>query len=159
MKRIGEWWDGIKINGIGGGYQVEQSVIGMGNGGLLGTGYGNGVQKYQWLPEIHTDFIFASIGEELGFIGLFLIIIAFIIIFVAGINFVMKKKNEFGKLVAFGIVIMITVQALINMYVATGLFPTKGMPLPFISFGGSAIIGIMVSCGVLLNIIKEDETE
>ena len=71
----------------------------------------------------------------------------------------MKKKNEFGKLVAFGIVIMITVQALINMYVATGLFPTKGMPLPFVSFGGSAIIGIMVSCGVLLNIIKEDETE
>mgnify|MGYP003584341874 CR=1 FL=1 len=141
------------------GYQLKQSVLALGSGGFFGEGYGNGKQKYYYLPEPHTDFIFASIGEELGFIGLFLIIIAFIIIFVAGINFVMKKKNEFGKLVAFGIVIMITVQALINMYVATGLFPTKGMPLPFISFGGSAIIGIMVSCGVLLNIIKEDETE
>ncbi len=159
MKRIGEWWDGIKINGIGGGYQVEQSVIGMGNGGLLGTGYGNGVQKYQWLPEIHTDFIFASIGEEWGFLACCLILFAFILMFTSGITMAIKIKDSFPKYVTIGIISYIVAQAIMNLYVITGIVPVKGIPLPFISYGRSSLISLSICIGLLFNILRFAELE
>ena len=159
MKRIGEWWDGVKINGIGGGYQVEQSVIGMGNGGLLGTGYGNGVQKYQWLPEIHTDFIFASIGEEWGFLACCLILFAFILMFTSGITMAIKIKDSFPKYVTIGIISYIVAQAIMNLYVITGIVPVKGIPLPFISYGRSSLISLSICIGLLFNILRFAELE
>ncbi len=159
MKRIGEWWDGVKINGIGGGYQVEQSVIGMGNGGWLGTGYGNGVQKYQWLPEIHTDFIFASIGEEWGFLACCLILFAFILMFTSGITMAIKIKDSFPKYVTVGIISYIIFQAIMNLYVVTGIVPVKGIPLPFISYGRSSLISLSICIGLLFNILRFAEFE
>lgn len=159
LKRIGEWWDGIKLNGIGGGYQTEQSVIGMGNGGLLGTGYGNGVQKYQWLPEIHTDFIFASIGEEWGFLACCLILSAFILLFSSGITMAIRIKDSFPKYVTVGIVSYIIAQAIMNLYVVTGIVPVKGIPLPFISYGRSSLISLSICMGLLFNILRYAEIE
>ena len=154
MRRINEWLDGIKSSGIGGGYQVEQSVIGMGNGGILGTGYGNGIQKYQWLPEIHTDFIFASIGEEWGFIASCLIIFSFILILTTGTTMAIKVKDSFPKYIIIGVVYYIIAQTLMNLYVVTGLMPAKGIPLPFISYGRSSLISLSICMGLLFNILR-----
>jgi len=159
LRRIGEWWDGIKLNGIGGGYQVEQSVIGMGNGGWLGVGYGNGIQKYQWLPEIHTDFIFASIGEEWGFLASCLILLAFILLFTSGIAVAIRIKDSFPKYVVVGIISYIICQAIMNLYVITGLVPVKGIPLPFISYGRSSLISLCICMGLLFNILRFAEFE
>jgi cell division protein FtsW len=150
------------LSGMSGGemgHQLEQSVLGMGNGGFFGLGYGNGIQKYYYLPEPHTDFIFSVIGEEGGFIMSVIIVILFFILTKIGISVAMKKKDYLGKLLAFGITTMFAVQAVINLYVVTGMAPTKGMPMPFISFGGSALITTMVASGILLNIMKEVEKE
>lgn len=159
FKRIFEWLDGLKASGIGGGYQVEQSVIGIGNGGLLGTGYGNGIQKYQWLPEIHTDFIFASIGEEWGFLASCLIIFAFIVILTTGITMAIKIKDSFPKYVTIGIIFYIIAQAIMNLYVVTGLMPVTGIPLPFISYGRSSLISLSFCIGLLFNILRYAELE
>ena len=159
FKRLGEWLDGIKTNGIGGGYQVEQSVIGIGNGGLLGTGYGNGIQKYQWLPEIHTDFIFASIGEEWGFLVCCLIIMAFILIVTTGTTMAIKLKDSFPKYLTIGIIYYIIVQALMNMFVVTGLMPVTGIPLPLLSYGRSSLISLSFCIGLLFNILRYAEFE
>lgn len=159
FRRIGDWLEGLATNGIGGGYQVEQSVIGIGNGGLLGTGYGNGVQKYQWLPEIHTDFIFASIGEEWGFLASCIIIFAFILILTSGINMAIKIKDSFPKYVTIGITFYIITQALMNMYVVTGLMPVTGIPLPLLSYGRSSLISLSICIGLLFNILRFAEFE
>lgn len=150
------------INGMFGGdmgHQLKQSVLGMGNGGFFGLGYGNGIQKYYYLPEPHTDFIFSVIGEEGGFVMSVIIVILFFILTKMGIYTALKKKDYFGKMLAFGITMMFAVQAIINLYVVTGMAPTKGMPMPFISFGGSALITAMIASGILLNIMKEVEEE
>lgn len=159
LKRIGEWVGGLMTNGIGGGYQVEQSVIGLGNGGLLGTGYGNGIQKYQWLPEIHTDFIFASIGEEWGFLATVFIILAFVSILVAGIRIAIRLKDNFAKYLVVGIIFYIIAQALMNMWVVTGLMPVTGIPLPLISYGRSSLISISICIGILFNVLRYAEFE
>ena len=159
FKRIGEWLEGLKFNGIGGGYQVEQSVIGIGNGGLLGTGYGNGFQKYQWLPEIHTDFIFASIAEEWGFLASCLIIIAFITILFTGLSMATKIKDNFPKYVTVGIIFYIIAQALMNLYVVTGMMPVTGIPLPLLSYGRSSLISLSICIGLLFNILRYAEFE
>lgn len=159
LKRIGEWWDGMVTNGIGGGYQTEQSIIGMGNGGLLGTGYGNGIQKYQWLPEIHTDFIFASIGEEWGFLASCLILFAFLLLFTSGVKMAIRIKDSFPKYVTVGIISYIIFQAIMNLYVVTGLVPVKGIPLPFISYGRSSLISLSICMGLLFNILRFAEFE
>lgn len=159
MKRIMAFFSSGNDEASSAIYQLQQSIIALGSGGLFGSGYGNGKQKYYYLPEPHTDFIFASLGEEIGFIGLFLVAVAFITIFSIGMSVAMKKRDNFAKILVYGLTMLITTQALINMCVAIGLFPTKGMALPFLSFGGSAIIGTMMSCGIILNIIKEVEEE
>ncbi|MBN1383261.1 MAG: putative lipid II flippase FtsW [Elusimicrobia bacterium] len=139
----------------GSGYQLVQSMIAMGSGGIFGKGLGSSKIKMLFLPSPHTDFIFPIIGEEGGLIGTMTVLILFIILFYYGMKVALNAKDLFGSILAFGIIIMITMQALFNMSVSVGLLPTKGLPLPFISFGGSSIFMMMTSIGILLNIGKQ----
>ncbi len=143
------------INGgdlLGDGFQIRQSLIAIGAGGLTGKGIGQGIQKLFYIPEIHTDFIFAVIGEELGFLGTTFILILFALLAWRGIKIAMRAPDAFGQNLAIGITAMISVYTAINIGVVLKLIPTTGIPLPFISFGGSALLITMVSCGILLNI-------
>lgn len=138
----------------GSGFQLIQSLIALGSGGLKGQGLGEGKQKLAFLPEIHTDFIFAHIGEEMGFLGATAVIILFLIFTLRGFSIASKQQEPFYYLLASGITIMISIQALINFSVVTGLAPTKGLPLPFISYGGSSLVVSLASVGVLLNLSR-----
>lgn len=153
-QRIKEYLAGMQRNWYGGGYQVEQSIIGLGNGGLFGVGYGNGVRKYNWLPEVHTDFIFSSLGEELGYINVLIIICAYIVILGVGISMAIKLKDTLSKFLTVGFIFLIISQALMNLYVVSGLMPVTGIPLPFISYGRSSLITLSVAIAILLNINK-----
>jgi cell division protein FtsW len=133
-------------------YQLQQAIIGFGNGGFFGIGPGNSLQREFFLPEAYGDFVFSIIGEEYGFIGTFFTIVLFIIIMVRGYKVAKKIKDDFGKYLAFGITTLISFYAVINMSVACGLIPTTGVPIPFISYGGSALIINSIAIGVLLNI-------
>lgn len=139
---------------LGVGYQVSQSFIALGSGGIFGHGLGNGRQKLMYLPASHTDFIFAIIGEELGFLGTVTVVILFICLLWQGIKIARFARDTFGYYLAIGITLLITIQALLNMGVVSGLFPNKGTPLPFISFGGTSLIVNLFSIGILLNIGK-----
>jgi len=134
------------------GFQIIQSWFALGRGGLLGLGLGNGKQKLFYLPEPHTDFIFAVIGEELGYLGLFLVVLCFAIFLWRGLRVAMKVEDLYGSYLAAGFSLLIGVQALINIGVVIGALPTKGLPLPFISVGGSSMVVSMVSAGILLNV-------
>jgi len=140
----------------GNGFQLVQSFIALGSGGLTGVGLGSSKQKLAYLPESHTDFIFSIIGEEFGFIGLLVIMTLFVVLFIKGISIAYKAKDSFVYYLATGLSLMIALQALINFAVTTGLLPTKGLPLPFISYGGSALLVNLVAVGILLNISKGD---
>ncbi len=141
----------------GSGFQLIQSLIALGSGGFTGVGLGDGKQKLSFLPEIHTDFIFSLIGEELGFIGTVVVISMFIIIFIRGISISGRASTGFGYYLSYGLTIMIVLQALINFAVTTGVVPTKGLPLPFISYGGSSLLVNMVAIGILLNISRGED--
>lgn len=132
--------------------QVIQAKVGLGSGGLYGLGIGNSKQSNLFLPESYGDFIFAVLGEETGFIGSILVLIIYLIIFAAGIMVAQNAKDKFGQLLAFGISISFFISALINAGVATGSVPTTGLPLPFISYGGTSIIILSISIGILINI-------
>ena len=136
----------------GSGFQLVQSFIALGSGGLKGVGLGEGKQKLSFLPEVHTDFIYSLIGEEVGFIGAVFVIFLFIGLFARGIIIAKKTNNQFLYYLSFGISIMIATQAIINFAVVTGMVPTKGLPLPFISYGGSSLIVNMTAIGLLLNV-------
>ncbi|MBO8163189.1 MAG: putative lipid II flippase FtsW [Brevibacillus sp.] len=138
-----------------GGWQLSQSYYALARGGLSGTGFGQGIQKYLYLPEAHTDFIFAVIGEELGFIGTTIFLLVYLSFLLRGLYICLKSKDTFAKLTAIGIVTMIGLQALINMGGATGSIPITGVPLPFISYGGSSLLVCMVGTGILLSISRE----
>lgn len=133
-------------------YQTTMSLKAFINGGLFGKGLGKGILKLEYLPESHTDFIFSIIGEETGFIGVFLIIVLFMIILIRGFKIAETAKDKFGSLLAFGIISIIAIHIVINMGVALSLLPPKGLPLPFISYGGTFLIMNMAGIGVLLNI-------
>ena len=135
-------------------YHVTQSKFAFMAGKILGVGIGNSIQKHLYLPEAHTDFILAIIGEELGFIATFSVILLFVIILICGIAISNKAPDLFGRYVAFGITFMITIQAAINIGVVTGCFPTKGLPLPFISYGGSSLVSSFAAIAILMNIAK-----
>lgn len=132
--------------------QVNQALLALGSGGIIGQGIGNSKQSNLFLPEAYGDFIFAIIGEELGFIGSFAVLIGYFSIFFAGIIIAKKARDTFGQLLAFGISFSIILNALINVAVTTGIFPTTGVPLPFISYGGTSIIVTCISIGILVNI-------
>jgi cell division protein FtsW len=135
-------------------YHINQILIALGSGGLLGVGLGHSRQKYQYLPEVTTDSIFAIIGEELGFIGSTLIIVAFMTIIWRGFEIIKNCDEPFGKLLATGIVSIISVQAFLNLMSMVSLIPLTGVPLPFISYGGSSLTMLLVEVGILLNISK-----
>jgi cell division protein FtsW len=134
------------------GLQQWQALIAIGSGGVEGLGLGNGRQKMLYLPEAHTDFIFPMIGEELGLVFTLLIVASYLVICVCGFLVAMNAKDRFGMLLAFGFVVMILLQAAVNIGMTTSLLPNKGMPLPFISFGGSNLMICLFMIGVLINI-------
>jgi cell division protein FtsW len=137
------------------GFQMIQSFLALGGGGPVGMGLGEGRQKLFFLPYPHTDFIFAVIGEELGFVGTMVVLGLFVALAWRGIRISLKAPDLFGRHLAFGLTMMIVVQALINMAVVTGLLPTKGLTLPFLSYGGSSLVVNMAAVGVLWNISRE----
>ncbi len=137
---------------LGDGFQIIQSLISVGTGGVFGRGLMGGVQKLFYLPEAHTDFIFAVIGEELGLVGTTVILAAFCVIAWRGLTITAHAEDAFGAFVALGLTTMIAAQAFVNMSVVLGLVPTKGIPLPLVSNGGSSLVITLVGVGVLLNI-------
>lgn len=143
---------------LGDGYQVVQSLIAIGSGGIFGRGLMNSVAKRSFLPEPHTDFIAAVIGEEIGLIGITLLVVAFLIIAWRGLRAAVLAPDRFGTLLGIGLTTMIAVQAFINLSVVTGLFPNKGMPLPFVSNGGSSLVINLIGMGILLNISQQAST-
>src|SRR5688572_10486286 len=146
------WYPDMDPSGIN--FQLNQALIAVGSGGPGGRGFMAGVQKLFYLPEPHTDFIYAVIGEELGLIGTTVILILFCIIAMRGIRAAMLAPDRYGALMATGLTAMIAVQAFVNMSVVLGLVPTKGIPLPFVSNGGSSMVVSLAAMGILLNITQ-----
>jgi cell division protein FtsW len=144
---------------LGDGFQSIQSLIAVGAGGVFGRGLMQGVQKLFYLPEPHTDFIFAVIGEEMGLIGTTVVLMCFCVIAWRGIRTAMLAPDSFGSFLALGLTMMIVVTAFVNMSVVLGLLPTKGLPLPLVSFGGSSLLINLLGLGVLLNISQHASTE
>jgi cell division protein FtsW len=140
---------------LGCGYQVLQSEIAVGSGGVLGRGLMEGVQKLFYLPEAHTDFIYAVIGEEFGLIGTTLILLCFVVIGWRGARTALRAPDRFGTLLAIGLTMMVALQAFVNISVVLGLLPTKGIPLPLVSNGGSSLMVNLVAVGVLLNVSQQ----
>jgi cell division protein FtsW len=139
---------------LGCGFQLVQSFIALGSGGITGVGIGSSMQKLAYLPESHTDFIFSIIGEEFGFLGVLTIVLLFLAIFVKGVAVAGRSKEPFVYYLATGLTLMISLQALMNFAVVIGLVPTKGLPLPFISYGGSSLLVNLAAVGMLLAISK-----
>ena len=139
------------------GYQIIQSYLAFFSGGFLGQGLGEGRSKLFYLPEAHTDFIYASLAEELGFIGAFIVLLTFVYIIYVGIRIALRAPTSYLFCLATGITGMIGIEALMNIAVVTGLLPTKGLPLPFMSYGGTALIINMIGIGILLNISQNCE--
>jgi cell division protein FtsW len=137
---------------LGGGFQIIQSYLAIGAGGWQGRGLGESRQKLFYLPEPHTDFIFAVIGEELGLVGALAVIALFVLLIWRGLRVGLHAPEPFGAYLALGLTVMLATQTLVNLGVVTGVLPTKGLPLPLISFGGSALLTTMLAIGVLLNI-------
>lgn len=137
---------------LGRAYHINQVLIALGSGGLFGLGLGESRQKYEYLPEVTTDSIFAVIGEELGFIGALVLILAFLVVIYRGFKIAQKAPDRFGQILAGGIISWLAIQAFINLASMTALFPLTGVPLPFISYGGSSLVMAMVGVALLLNI-------
>ncbi len=149
-------WLHPEADPLGAGYNIIQSLVAFASGGLYGVGYGSSKQKLAWLPEAHTDFIFAVIGEEHGFIGCLLIICLFWTILQRGFTIAAKCQDMYGKLLALGLTFSICFQGFLNMWVASSFVPATGVPMPFISYGGSSIMVSLWMIGILLNISKDN---
>lgn len=135
-------------------FQVNQSLIAVGAGGTTGVGLGESSQKLFFLPAAHTDFIFAVIGEELGFIGCMLVVAAFLVLLWRGMRAAMRAPDPFGSYLVAGITVSLVLQAFVNMCVVLGMLPTKGLPLPFISYGGSSMMISLAAAGLALNVTQ-----
>ncbi len=140
---------------LGRGFQIIQSLISVGGGGIAGLGFMEGKQKLFYLPEAHTDFIFAVIGEELGMFGTCGVLALFTIFMWRGLRASMRAPDLFGFYLALGITMMVSMQAYINMSVVLALLPTKGIPLPFLSYGGSSFVVMLAAVGILLNVSQQ----
>ena len=151
-----ETWLHPEADPLGAGYNIIQSLVAFASGGLYGVGYGSSKQKLAWLPEAHTDFIYAVIGEEHGFIGCLLIICLFWTILQRGFLIAVKCQDMYGKLLALGLTFSICFQGFLNMWVASSFVPATGVPMPFISYGGSSIMVSLWMIGILLNISKDN---
>ncbi len=139
----------------GAGFHINQSLIAVGTGGISGRGYMEGVQKLFFLPEAHTDFIYANIAEELGLVGAMTILLLFVVLGIRGMRAALRSRDPFARLAAFGITATIILQAFFNISVVLSLLPTKGIPLPFISSGGTSLFFMLASVGILLNLTRE----
>jgi cell division protein FtsW len=148
-------WQDVKNTG----YQLAQSLIALGSGGWTGVGLGASRQKWAYVPNAHTDFIFSILGEELGLIGEIVVLAAFGVLLFAGIRIAATAKDVFGRLLAAGIVCWFGLQALINLGAVTGLLPITGVPLPFLSYGGSSLVVSLAGVGILLNIASASQRE
>lgn len=157
LKRLTSFFDPFQ-DPLGDGYQVIQSLLALGSGGLFGLGLGKSIQKTLYLPEPQNDFIFAIIGEELGFIGCLILIACYILLIWRGVHIALNAADMFGTLLASGIVIMLALQVILNIAVVTSSMPPTGITLPFISYGGNALMLFMGSMGILLNISRHSAT-
>jgi cell division protein FtsW len=153
MRRIFSWWD-LEDHKEGVGYQAYEAMIALGSGGWTGLGLGNGRQKLGFVPEHHTDFIFSIIGEELGLVATLLVVLAFVVIVCCGIYIALHARETFGTMLATGVTLLIGVQAAINIGVVTSALPNKGLPLPFISYGGSNLLAMLTCVGILLSVAR-----
>ena len=142
----------------GDGFQIIQSLLAVGSGGLLGRGLMSGVQKLYYLPEPHTDFIYAVIGEELGLVGTASVLLAYVVLFLRGLKIAGRAPDRFGFLLAAGLTVSLAVYVGMNISVVTGIIPTTGLPLPFLSYGGSALVVNLGVVGVLLNVASQTKT-
>ena len=156
--RIKTWLDPFKYP-TDEGWQIIQSLYAIGSGGLFGVGLGESKQKYLYLPEPQNDFIFAVLAEELGFFGCMVVIVLFAIFIWRGIVIALNARDNFGTLIAIGIVTLIGLQAIINIAVVTGTIPVTGMPLPFFSYGGTAILTNLCAVGILLNVSRSSKIQ
>ena len=152
--RISAFWNPY-ADPLGKGFHILQSYIAVGTGGITGVGLMEGKQKLFFLPEPQTDFIFAVVGEELGLLGAMAVVVVFAIILLRGLRASAACQDNFGRFLAIGLTVMIVGQALVNMSVVLGLLPTKGIPLPFVSYGGSSLFVNLVAVGILLNISQQ----
>ena len=157
-RRLLAFWDPW-ADPLGDGFQIIQSLVAVGTGGVFGRGLMGGVQKLFYLPEPHTDFIYAVISEELGLIGATIILLCFCVIAWRGLRIAARAEDTFGSFVALGLTTMIAAQAFVNISVVLGLMPTKGIPLPLVSFGGSSLLINLLGMGVLLNISQHQTKE
>jgi cell division protein FtsW len=154
MKRIFAWLY-LEENKSGVGYQAYQAMLALGSGGWFGLGLGNGRQKLGFVPEHHTDFILSIIGEELGLVATVLVVLAFVLIIVCGIYIALHARDNFGLMLGCGITFLIGFQAFINIGVVTSALPNKGLPLPFISYGGSNLLMMLTCIGGLLSVARQ----
>ena len=143
-----------QANGLTSGYQIQQSLIAIGSGGLTGRGFGQSIQKFNFLPEPIGDSIFAVAGEEFGFLGTLTIVFLFVVFAIRGLIIASRTDDMFGRLLIIGIVILITAQAFLNMGAMLGIFPLTGNPLPFVSHGGTALFFTLAEVGIILNISR-----
>lgn len=158
MRRVLTYLEPFDVKNFrGAGWQLSQSLISVGTGGVTGVGLGEGPQKYQFLSEGHTDFIYAGICEEMGMVGGIVVFLVYALFMIQGIRVATKAPDMYGSLIAIGITIMIGFQAFVNMYVVVGLLPTKGLTLPLISYGGSSLVINCVAIGILMNISRYTE--
>ncbi len=153
---VGAWFGGV-TDARGSGWQLDQSLIAIGSGGWLGRGLGGGLQKYLFLPEAHTDFIFSIVGEETGFLGATLLLGLIALLLWRGMRAAARASDPFAHLMAGGLTLQIGLYALANLSVATGLAPTTGLPLPFVSYGGSALLVNMAAVGLLYRVSAEND--
>jgi cell division protein FtsW len=158
LKRLMTFWDPWKYSSNEG-YQIVHSLMAFGTGGIFGEGLGQGYQKLFYLPEPHTDFIFSVIGEELGLMGVLLIIGLYLLILWRGVLIARHSGEAFGSLLAIGLTTAISLQVCVNMGVALGLLPTKGLTLPFVSYGGTSLVLSLMSIGVLMNISAQSSLQ
>ena len=152
MKRIEVWFDPWS-DARDAGYQMVQSLSTIGSGGIFGMGFGDGVSKYEYLPEAHTDFAFAIFSQEHGFLGVLLIFFLFAVLLVTCMRVAARAKDTFGQVLALGIIFLVLGQALANLAMVAGLLPVVGVPLPFFSYGGSSFITFMILFGILQNLL------
>ena len=154
---ISHWSTGV-VDAQGRSWQLHQSIVALGSGGVFGEGPGRSIQKFFFLPDPHTDFIFAVIGEELGFVGTVLVLAAYVVLFLRGLRIASRAPDRFGFLLASGLTLSLAIYVGMNLSVVTGIIPTTGLPLPFLSYGGSALVVNLGVVGVLLNVASQMQT-